>query len=156
MSWIAKPLRSSPTLSKEVLTELVSNPRTSAAKVTNMATTSWTNSITSRLRWRSDRSGRTRKPSVLQPSRMTRTTAASNKAITRYRLFPVGRDDRVVVGENQVEPVWIVRDASDAARRYDPPQYLGEILLTNDPLLTRLRLGAFDTLLADAVLTVVV
>src|SRR5690349_14986705 len=134
---------SSPTLSYEDLTELVSNPRTSAAKVTNMATTSWTNSITSLLRWRSDKNGRTSKPSALQPSRATRTTAASNRAMTsrqvryeerslqaafcsirgggeeRYRLFPVRRDDSVVVAEDQIEPIRIVRDSSDAARRHD-------------------------------------
>ena len=32
-----------------------------------------------------------------------------------------------------------MRNASDAARWYDPPHYLGEILLTNDPLLARQR-----------------
>src|SRR5437762_7727326 len=99
---------------------------------------------------------------------MTSTTTAPNKGIRggssvrreilerdRYRLFPIGRDDRVVVAEDQIEPVWIVRDASDAARRYDPPQHLGEILLANYPLLAGLRLTAFDKLLADAGLTVV-
>ena len=57
--------------------------------------------------------------------------------------------------EDQIEPVWIVGDASDAARRYDPPQYFWEILLANNPLLAGLRLTVFDKLLADAVLAVV-
>ncbi len=41
------------------------------------------------------------------------------------------------------------------ARRYDPSQYLGEILLANDPLLAGLRLAVLDKLLADAVLAVI-
>src|SRR5204863_8682944 len=63
------------------------------------------------------------------------------------RLFPLGRDDRVVVAKDQVKPVWIVRDASDAARRYDPAQYFWEILLADDALLAGLRLTMFDKLL---------
>jgi len=54
MSWIDSPFKSLPTLSKDDFTELVSSPRTRAANVTSIAMTSWTNSITSRLKCRSD------------------------------------------------------------------------------------------------------
>src|SRR5208282_6465076 len=70
-------------------------------------------------------------------------------------LFPIGLDDRVVVTEDQVEAVRIVGDAPDAARRDDPAQYLGEILLTDDPRLPHLRLAALGEFLADAVLAAV-
>src|SRR5438128_2059667 len=87
------------------------------------------------------------------PNGIFRPNAAEGEAAAS-RLFPVGRDDRVVVAEDQIETVWIVGNAPDAARRYDPPQHLGEILLANDPLLAGLRLAALDKLLADAILAV--
>src|SRR5215469_16920396 len=67
-------------------------------------------------------------------------------------LFPIGLNDRVVVAEDQVEAVGIVRDAPDTARRVDPAQHLGEILLADHPGLPRLRLAALGKLLPDAVL----
>src|SRR5208283_1183322 len=79
----------------------------------------------------------------------------SNGRTLQPRLFPKRLDDRVVVAEDQVEPVRIVRNAPNAARRADPPQHLGQIFLANDARLAGLRLAFFDKFLADAVLAAV-
>src|SRR4029077_19267536 len=70
-------------------------------------------------------------------------------------LLPIGLNDRVVVTEDQIEPVRIMRDASDAARRDNPPQNFGQILLTGDSRLSGRSLPAFGEFLADAVLAAV-
>jgi hypothetical protein len=50
ISWMATPRKSVSTVSNDVLTELVSNPSTKAAKVTSMVTTNRIRSFVSGLR----------------------------------------------------------------------------------------------------------
>jgi hypothetical protein len=73
----------------------------------------------------------------------------------RFCLLPISLNDRVVVTEDQIEPVRIVRNASDAARRDDPAQYFGKILLTDDTRLSSRCLAALDEFLANAVLAAI-
>src|SRR5215467_15886656 len=70
-------------------------------------------------------------------------------------LLPIRFDDRVVVAEDEIKAIGVVRNTPDAARRDDPSQYFGEVLLANNALLPGLCLSALDKLLADAVLAIV-
>src|SRR5262249_45903734 len=67
----------------------------------------------------------------------------------------IGLNDYAVVTEDQVETVRVVGYAADAARRDNPAQYFGEILLTHDTRLPGGRLTAFGELFTDAVLAAV-